>query len=108
LTGARLFLNLPSEAKKNWGQINPNLNDYHSDPMEIISTFLIPDTTDWWQQLEEMNSKYTELSNVGRDIFSIIIHGVGVEASFYLSRDVIGLRQSKTTGKTIRQKVVVR
>jgi len=35
LTAARLYLNSPPEALKNWGQINPNLNDYNSDPMEI-------------------------------------------------------------------------
>jgi len=45
LTTARLYLNSPPEAPKNWGQINPNFNDYHSDPMEISSTFWIPDIT---------------------------------------------------------------
>jgi hypothetical protein len=39
LTATRLNLNSPSEAPKNWGQINPNLNDYHLDPMEIGSAF---------------------------------------------------------------------
>jgi len=43
LTATRLYLNSPSEAPKNWGQINPNLNDYHSDQMEIGSTICIPD-----------------------------------------------------------------
>jgi hypothetical protein len=76
--------------------------------MEISSTFWIPDITDWWRQQEETHSKYADLSNVARDIFSIIPHGVGVEASFSLGRDVIGWRQSKTTGETIREKVVVR
>jgi len=108
LTAARLYLNSPPEAPKNWGQINPNLNDYHSDRMEISSTFWIPDITDWWRQQEETHSKYADLSNVARDIFSIIPHGVGVEASFSLGRDVIGWRQSKTTGETLREKVVVR
>ena len=108
LTAARLYLNSPPEAPKNWGQINPNLNDYHSDPMEISSTFWILDITDWWRQQEETHSKYADLSNVARDIFSIIPHGVGVEASFSLGRDVIGWRQSKTTGETLREKVVVR
>jgi len=107
LTAARLFLNSPPEAPKNWGQINPNLNDYHTDPMEISSTFWIPDITDWWGQQEEMQSKYADLSNVARDIFSIIPHGGGVEGSFSLGRDVIGWRQSKTTGETLREKVVV-
>jgi hypothetical protein len=46
VTTARLYLNSPPEAPKTWGQINPNLNDYHSDPMENSSTFWIPDITD--------------------------------------------------------------
>jgi len=108
LTAARLYLNSPPEAPKNWGRINPNLNDYHSDPMEISSTFWIPDITDWWRQQEEMHSKFANLSNVARDMSSIIPHGVGVEASFSLGRDVIGWRQSKTTGETVCEKVVVR
>jgi len=108
LTAARLYLNSPPEAPKNWGQINPNLNDYHSDRMEISSTFWIPDTTDWWRQQEETHSKYADLSNVARNIFSIIPRGVGVEASWSLGRNVIGCRQSNTTGETIRGKVVVR
>jgi len=38
LTAAKLCSNSLPEAPKNWGQINPNLNDYHSDPMEISSS----------------------------------------------------------------------
>jgi len=108
LTAARLYLNSPLEAPKNWGQIHPNLNEYHSDPMEISSTFWIPDITDWWRQQEETHSKYVDLSNVARDILSNIPHDVGVEASFSLGRDVIGWRQSNTTGETLWEKVVVR
>jgi hypothetical protein len=108
LTSARLYLKSPPEAPKNWGQNNPNLNDYHSDPMEISSTFWLPDITDWWRQQEETHSKYADLSNVARDTFSIIPHGVGVDASFSLGQDVIGWRQSKTTGETLHEKVVVR
>jgi len=108
LTAARLYLNSPPELPQNWGQINPNLNDYHSDPMEISSTFWLPDITDWWRQQEETHSKYADRSNVACDIFSIIPHGVGVEASFSVGRHVIGWRQSKTTDETIREKVVVR
>ena len=92
----------------NWGQINPNLNDYHSDPMEISSTLWIPDITDWWRQQEETHSKTADLCNVARDIFSIILHGDGVEASVSLGRDVIGWRQSKTTGETLRKQLFVR
>ena len=76
--------------------------------MEISSTFCLPDITDWWWQQEETHSKYADLSNVARDIFSIIPHGVAVEASFSLGRDAIGWRQSKTTGETLREIVIVR
>jgi hypothetical protein len=72
--------------------------------MEISSIFWLPDITDWWQQQEETHSKYTDLSNVARDIFSIIPHGVGGEASFSLGRDVIRWKQSKTTGGTHHKK----
>jgi len=108
LIAARLYLNSPPEAPKNCGQINPNLNDYHSDPMEINSRLWIPDITDWWRQQEETHSMYADHSNVSHDIFSIILDGVGVEASYSLGRDVIGWRQWKTTGETLREKVVVR
>jgi hypothetical protein len=53
LPAARLYLNSPPELPQNWGQINPNLNDYHSNPMEISSTFWLPDITDWWWQQKE-------------------------------------------------------
>jgi len=108
LTAARLYFNSLPEAPSNWGQINTNLNDYHSDPMDISSTFWILDITNWWHQQDEKHSKYTNFSNVARDIFSIIPHGVAVEASFCLGRDVIGWRQSKITGETLRKNVIVR
>jgi len=58
---------------------------------------------------KKKRTKRTPISpNVARDIFSIIPHGVGVEASFSLPRDVIGWRQSKTRGETLREKVIVR
>jgi len=108
LTAARLYLYSLPEAPKNWGQINPNPNDYYSNLMEINTIFWIPDITNWWRQHEGTHSKYADLSNVAPEIFSIIPHGVGVESSFSLGRDVIGWRQSKTTGDTLREKVVVR
>jgi hypothetical protein len=42
------------------------------------------------------------------NIFSIIPHGVGVETSIFLGQDVIGWRQSETTGETLSEQVVVR
>jgi hypothetical protein len=50
LTAARLYWNSPPALPQNWGQNNLNLNDYHSDPIEISSTMRLPDTTDWWQK----------------------------------------------------------
>jgi hypothetical protein len=76
--------------------------------MENSSTFWIPDITDWWRQQEETHSKYADLSNVVRNIFYIIPHGVRVGASFSLGWDVLGWRQSKPPGKTLREKVIVR
>jgi hypothetical protein len=39
LTAARLCYNSPPELPQNRGQINLNHNNYHSDPVEISSTF---------------------------------------------------------------------
>ena len=89
-TAAMLYLNSPPEAPKTCGHIDPNLNDYHSDPIEISSTFWLPDITGWWRQQEKMSSKYANLPNVACDIFPIIPDGVAVEASFSLGRDEIG------------------
>jgi hypothetical protein len=62
-TAPSLYLNSPPELPQNWGRINLNLNDYHSNPMEISRTFWLPDITNWWQQQEETHSKYADLSN---------------------------------------------
>jgi hypothetical protein len=108
LTAAKLYLNSPFESPKNWWQVDSNVNDYHSDRMEINGTFWLADITNWWRQQEEMHSKYPNLSNVARSIFSIIPYSVGVESSFPLWRDVIGWTQSTTTGGKLRGKVIVR
>jgi hypothetical protein len=55
-----------------------------------------------------MHSLYAELSDVAFNLFSILTLGVGVEASFSLGRDVIGWRQSKTTGETLYKELIVR
>jgi len=76
--------------------------------MMIITTYWLPVITNWWWQQEETQSMYTDLSNVACDSCSIIPHGVRVEDSFSLRRDVIGLWQSKTTAGTLRKEVVLR
>jgi len=108
LTTTRLYLKSLPHSPKNWGQVDPNHDDHHLDPMEMSSTLWIPDIAQWRRQPEETHSKYADPSNVARDLLSIIPQGVRVEASFSFGRDVIGWRQSKPTGETLREKVVVR
>jgi len=108
MTAARLYSIIRPELLQNSGQINRNLNHYQSDPMVISSTFWLLGIGDWWRQEEVSHSKYADLSNVAPNICSIIPQCVGVEARFSLWRDVIGWRQSKTTGGTPCEKVEVR
>jgi hypothetical protein len=58
LTASRVYWNSLPELPQNWRQINPNLKDYHSDAMEICSTYWIADITDWWRQQAETPSQY--------------------------------------------------
>jgi hypothetical protein len=51
---------------------------------------------------------YADLSNTACDTFSIIRYTVRSECRFLPARDVIGWRQSITTAKTLREKVIVR
>jgi len=44
-TAPRLSVNSEPQSPENWGQVNPNVNDCHSDTMEISSTCWIPDIT---------------------------------------------------------------
>ena len=90
LTAARLNLDRHPNAPKNCGQIIPNVNHCHSDPMESRSTFWLPDITNWWRYQEETHSKCPDLSNAAHDVFTIMPPGVGVEACFSLGCDVFG------------------
>jgi len=107
LTAERHYLNSLPEAPKYCGQVNWNLKDYHSNPVEISSIFWSLDTTDWWRVQQETHWKYPNLSNVARDIFSIIPHCVGVESSSSLRQDIVGWRQSKTTSEILQEEAVV-
>jgi len=68
----------------------------------------MPNIKDCWHQKEETHSKYANLSNLAGDIFSIILHGVGVEASFSFLQDAISWSQSTTTGKTLHEEMTLR
>jgi len=108
LTAARLYLISPPESPKNWGQIISNLNDYHSNPMVISSTFCIPDITDQRRQQEEMHWKYANHSNVACDKFTIIPYNVGLEIRFSFRWEFIGWGQSTTAAVTLREKDFLR
>jgi len=108
LTAAMFFSNSAPVLPRIWGQFNLKLMDYHSDPVEVSSTLWIPDITDRWRQQEDRHTKYADLSNVACNSFSILQHGIGVEACFPMRQDVIGWRQSITTGETLGKGIVVR
>jgi hypothetical protein len=108
ITAVRLYLNSPPENLASWGELRPTSSDYLADPLSLSATFWRPDVAAWWKEQEETYSKYADLTNVARDIFSIIHHGIGVESSCSLGRDVIGWRQTRKTGDSLREQVVVR
>jgi len=84
---------------QNWLQVNlsfKNLQNAHN----VQNTFF---TFCWWR-----HSKYTDLSSIAHDIFSIVLYGVIYEGSFSLGRDLMGWRQCNATCKTLHQKVVLR
>jgi len=107
-TAARLYLNSLPESPKYWGQVNPNLQNYHSDSMEISITFWVPDISNWCRQPEETHSKYANLSNVAGNILCIVQLSIKVEASISLGQDVIRLMHSTTTSKTLDKTAVAR
>jgi len=74
--------------------------------MVISSSFWIPVIANWLNQQEETHPKSTDLASVARDILSIILHGVGVVASFSPGWDIISRWPSKPTGKTIHGNVI--
>jgi len=74
--------------------------------METSSTVWLLDNNNWLHQHKEIHSKYVDFSIVACDIFSIIPHSVGVQASVSLGRDIVGWRQSETTGEMLWDKVI--
>jgi hypothetical protein len=89
LTAGKLNLNSPPNPPKIWAQLYLNVNVYRCNQMENSSTFWIPDITDWWGQQEAMHKTSADLSNLARDIFSNIQHGVVVEPSCSHGHDLI-------------------
>jgi len=108
LAAARLYFNSKLRSSENLGPVNPDVNDYHFDPIEISSKFWLPAITDWWHQQEEIQSKYAALTNVAWDVFSIIPHCVVVDVRLALGWDIIGWGHLNTTGGTLCETVFIR
>jgi len=108
LSAARRCLNSPPESPKQWEHVNANVNNYHSNPRGISRILWIPDIIDWWQQQQETHWKCTNLCNIAAIILSNIPQDVRVQARHSPVRDVIGWRQSKSTGETHLENFVLR
>ena len=57
LTAPMLYLISLPESPRDWGQVNRNIDYYHSDRIEIGRTFWLPAITECWHQQEEMHSQ---------------------------------------------------
>jgi hypothetical protein len=93
-----------------FGQTNPGGDDTDGDTNPDLASgcFWSASVAAWWKHQVTHVTEYAPLSQMARNIFAVMPHGVGVEASFSLGRDVIGWRQARTSGATLQQKVVVR
>ena len=106
LAAAWSNLNSPPENPKDWGQVNHNLDNYHSEPIGSSRTVSIPGITNWCHQHDKMHWRYTDLSNVERNIFYIIPHSVVVEAISSLGWDIIQCRPTQIPGRMLSGIVV--
>jgi len=101
ITPERLYSNSPPAVPTNWGEVNPSLDDFHSERMEISGTFWLPNISDRWPQPEKSQWNHASLSKVAGNIFSIIPCGITAEASVSHGLDIIGWRQSNTTDEML-------
>ena len=91
------------------GQHPPKTDNLKSEnPQELTAAFWKPDVAAYWQEHEDSCTEYAPLARMARDVFSVIPHGIGVEASFSLGCDVLGWRQCRTSGDMLQKKVIVR
>ena len=106
---ARKYINSANADPATLGQHPPKTDDLKSDdPQEMTAAFWKPDVAAYWQAQENSLSEFAPLARMARDVFLVIPHSVGVEASFSLGRDIMGWRQCRTAGDTLQKKVVVR
>jgi len=107
LTAARSIQTSLPELPQNWGQINLNPNDYHSNRIQLSHTCWQSAISDCSTHQAATHSKYTDHSNVAHDITSIIPNCIRVEINIFLARDVMSWRQLETTNHTYRKNAIV-
>jgi hypothetical protein len=108
LTTARLYLNSPPDAPKYCRPINPNLNNYHSDPMKSGIIFCKPHITDWWCLDEGTHPHYAYLSNLTPNIFPIKLVGLVMKATVSHQWDVVSRGQTNSTAEYLLKNDIVR
>jgi len=76
--------------------------------MPMSSYIWIPDNTNWLHPQDKIYSMFADLSNVAHEIFSIMAYSVRARGLYFIVWYITGWIQSKTRGKTLRKRVVVR
>jgi len=108
LTATRLNLNSPPESPQNWGQVNPNLDDYDSNSMESCKHFGFRISPTGGVSRRKCTQS-TPNPLMWHATYSLLYH-MAMEwgSSFTLGWDVIGSRKSKITLDTTRERVIIR
>ena len=93
-----------------------NLNDLEAendDPGRVTVTWFRPTPDSFWRQVSsprfDRQHKYLLLvERMARDVYSCVLHGVGVASSFYIGRNVLSWKQSRMTAATLQAMIVTR
>ena len=89
------------------------LEEENDDPGKITISWFKPTPDGYWAKIAIAPSrgdmKYLQrVEEMARDIFSCVPHGVGVESSFSIARNVVSWKQSRMTAKTLQANMIVR
>ena len=85
----------------------------NDDPGKVTISWFEPGPDGYWRKIASMPAqgdiKYLQrVEQMARDIFSCVPHGVGVESSFSIARNVISWKQSRMTANTLKSNMIVR
>lgn len=99
-----------------FGRKAGNLNDLeeeNQDPTRITVSWFNPTPDNFWRQvsspsLSQHHQYLLPVEQMARDIYSCVPHGVGVESSFSIGRNVLSWKQSRMTASTLQSMIVTR